>query len=76
MASPVIPARDRGCYVLAVPFHRPDELEDVDSDPFGLAVCYFLSSSIGEESYAAGVREPLTDEPTFCVDPIGMYASP
>lgn len=27
--------------------------------------------SIGEESYAAGSRPPLTDEPTFCVDPIG-----
>ncbi|KAJ2921563.1 hypothetical protein H1R20_g15530, partial [Candolleomyces eurysporus] len=25
---------------------------------------------IGEESYSSGVREPLTDEPTFCVDPI------
>ncbi|KDR85501.1 hypothetical protein GALMADRAFT_132193 [Galerina marginata CBS 339.88] len=26
---------------------------------------------IGEESYAAGSRPPLTDQPTFCVDPIG-----
>ncbi|KAI0347882.1 inositol monophosphatase [Trametopsis cervina] len=25
---------------------------------------------IGEESYAAGQRPPLTDTPTFCVDPI------
>ncbi|KAJ3482569.1 hypothetical protein NLI96_g6900 [Meripilus lineatus] len=25
---------------------------------------------IGEESYAAGSRQPLTNEPTFCVDPI------
>ncbi|KAF9469660.1 hypothetical protein BDZ94DRAFT_1151106 [Collybia nuda] len=25
---------------------------------------------IGEESYAAGSRPPLTDDPTFCVDPI------
>ncbi|OBZ68380.1 Protein qutG [Grifola frondosa] len=25
---------------------------------------------IGEESYAAGSRQVLTDEPTFCVDPI------
>jgi len=25
---------------------------------------------IGEESYASGVREALTDDPTFCVDPI------
>ncbi|TFK17010.1 myo inositol monophosphatase [Coprinopsis marcescibilis] len=25
---------------------------------------------IGEESYSAGKRDPLTDEPTFCVDPI------
>jgi len=27
--------------------------------------------SIGEESYSAGSRPPLTDDPTFCVDPIG-----
>ncbi|KAH0837882.1 hypothetical protein J3R83DRAFT_6110 [Lanmaoa asiatica] len=26
--------------------------------------------SIGEESYASGVRAALTDDPTFCVDPI------
>jgi myo-inositol-1(or 4)-monophosphatase len=25
---------------------------------------------VGEESYSSGHREPLTDEPTFCVDPI------
>ncbi|KII94320.1 hypothetical protein PLICRDRAFT_171977 [Plicaturopsis crispa FD-325 SS-3] len=25
---------------------------------------------VGEESYAAGSRPPLTDEPTYCVDPI------
>jgi len=25
---------------------------------------------IGEESYSAGTRPPLTDKPTFCVDPI------
>ncbi|KAI0031030.1 inositol monophosphatase [Vararia minispora EC-137] len=25
---------------------------------------------IGEESYSSGARHPLTDEPTFCVDPI------
>ncbi|KAF5332667.1 hypothetical protein D9611_005190 [Ephemerocybe angulata] len=25
---------------------------------------------IGEESYSAGKRDPLTNEPTFCVDPI------
>ncbi|KAF9056070.1 hypothetical protein BJ165DRAFT_1430625 [Panaeolus papilionaceus] len=25
---------------------------------------------IGEESYSSGTREPLTEEPTFCVDPI------
>jgi myo-inositol-1(or 4)-monophosphatase len=31
--------------------------------------------SIGEESYAAGNREPLTDEPTFCVDPIGAFTN-
>lgn len=29
--------------------------------------------SIGEESYAAGSRPPLTDAPTFCVDPIGKH---
>jgi hypothetical protein len=28
-------------------------------------------NSIGEESSSAGARAPLTDEPTFCVDPIG-----
>lgn len=28
-------------------------------------------NSIGEESYSAGYRPSLTDEPTFCVDPIG-----
>ncbi len=28
-------------------------------------------SSIGEESYAAGSRPEWTDDPTFCVDPIG-----
>ncbi|KJA28440.1 hypothetical protein HYPSUDRAFT_177509 [Hypholoma sublateritium FD-334 SS-4] len=27
-------------------------------------------SFIGEESYAAGSRPPITDAPTFCVDPI------
>ncbi|KAF9486546.1 inositol monophosphatase [Pholiota conissans] len=27
-------------------------------------------SFIGEESYSAGARPPLTDAPTFCVDPI------
>ncbi|KAF9444426.1 inositol monophosphatase [Macrolepiota fuliginosa MF-IS2] len=25
---------------------------------------------VGEESYSKGVREPLTEEPTYCVDPI------
>ncbi len=30
-----------------------------------------LRESIGEESYAAGSRPPITDAPTFCVDPIG-----
>ncbi|KAL9716629.1 hypothetical protein Ac2012v2_001079 [Leucoagaricus gongylophorus] len=25
---------------------------------------------IGEESYSKGARQPLTDEPTYCVDPI------
>ncbi|KAI9432008.1 hypothetical protein H4582DRAFT_2084105 [Lactarius indigo] len=32
---------------------------------------------IGEESYSAGTRPPLTDAPTFCVDPIdtqSLYA--
>lgn len=26
--------------------------------------------SVGEESWSAGQRDPLTDDPTFCVDPI------
>ena len=30
-------------------------------------------TSIGEESFAAGSRPEMTDEPTFCVDPIGAY---
>ncbi|KAF6748440.1 hypothetical protein DFP72DRAFT_916720 [Ephemerocybe angulata] len=29
-----------------------------------------IVSVIGEESYSAGKRDPLTKEPTFCVDPI------
>jgi hypothetical protein len=32
-------------------------------------------SSIGEESYSSGTRNELTDEPTFCVDPIGRLRS-
>lgn len=32
--------------------------------------------SIGEESFAAGARPPLTDAPTFCVDPIGATPLP
>ena len=34
-------------------------------------------SSIGEETFAAGgyKRPEMTDEPTFCVDPIGTYCS-
>lgn len=34
--------------------------------------------SIGEESYSSGTRNELTDEPTYCVDPIGkanLYSS-
>lgn len=31
--------------------------------------------SIGEESYAAGSRSPLTDVPTYCVDPIGVFCT-
>ena len=34
-----------------------------------------LSYSIGEESYSSGTRPPLTDTPTFCVDPIGTFSS-
>ncbi len=30
--------------------------------------------SIGEESYSAGTRPPLTNAPTFCVDPIGTQS--
>ena len=32
-----------------------------------------LDHSIGEESFSTGTRPDLTDEPTFCVDPIGAY---
>ena len=33
---------------------------------------YHISNrSIGEESYSAGRQPPLTDDPTYCVDPIG-----
>ncbi|KAJ7150414.1 hypothetical protein C8R46DRAFT_1179681 [Mycena filopes] len=35
-----------------------------------LAQKYPTFKFIGEESYSAGLRPPLTDEPTFCVDPI------
>ncbi|KAJ7040278.1 hypothetical protein C8F04DRAFT_1083015 [Mycena alexandri] len=35
-----------------------------------LAQKYPTFKFIGEESYSAGSRPPLTDEPTFCVDPI------
>ncbi|PPQ73459.1 hypothetical protein CVT24_007550 [Panaeolus cyanescens] len=31
---------------------------------------YPLFNFIGEESYSSGNRPPLTEEPTFCVDPI------
>jgi len=36
-----------------------------------LAKAYPAFNFIGEESYSAGSQPPLTDEPTFCVDPIG-----
>ncbi|KAL0575872.1 hypothetical protein V5O48_006094 [Marasmius crinis-equi] len=35
-----------------------------------IAAKYPSFKFIGEESYAAGSRAPLTDEPTYCVDPI------
>ncbi|EIN14251.1 inositol monophosphatase [Punctularia strigosozonata HHB-11173 SS5] len=35
-----------------------------------IAKAYPHFQFIGEESYAAGSRQPVTDEPTFCVDPI------
>ncbi|KAG7099944.1 hypothetical protein E1B28_001737 [Marasmius oreades] len=35
-----------------------------------IAAKYPAFKFIGEESYAAGSRSPLTDDPTFCVDPI------
>ncbi|KIK62250.1 hypothetical protein GYMLUDRAFT_42196 [Collybiopsis luxurians FD-317 M1] len=35
-----------------------------------IAATYPDFQFIGEESYAAGSRSPLTDDPTFCVDPI------
>ncbi|KAJ7070713.1 hypothetical protein C8F01DRAFT_391592 [Mycena amicta] len=40
-----------------------------------LAEKYPSFKFIGEESYSAGHRPPLTDEPTFCVDPIGLFVS-
>jgi len=30
--------------------------------------------SIGEESFSGGTHPVITDEPTFCVDPIGKYS--
>ena len=36
-----------------------------------LSIC-----SIGEESFSSGNRPPFTDEPTFCVDPIGRTTFP
>ncbi|ETW79754.1 hypothetical protein HETIRDRAFT_63751 [Heterobasidion irregulare TC 32-1] len=35
-----------------------------------IAKAYPNFKFIGEESYSSGARPPLTDEPTFCVDPI------
>ncbi|KAI0066701.1 inositol monophosphatase [Artomyces pyxidatus] len=35
-----------------------------------IAAAYPTFQFIGEESYSAGSRPPLTDAPTFCVDPI------
>lgn len=29
--------------------------------------------SIGEETFAAGGKDALTEDPTFCVDPIGTF---
>jgi hypothetical protein len=40
-----------------------------------LALLELVPCSIGEESYSAGSRPPLTDEATFCVDPIGALIS-
>ena len=37
---------------------------------------YSFVYSIGEESYSSGIRPPLTDTPTFCVDPIGTSTFP
>ena len=39
---------------------------------FVLAVVVY--NSIGEESYSSGSRPPLTDSPTFIVDPIGKLS--
>jgi hypothetical protein len=33
-----------------------------------------IHDSIGEESFSTGKTPSLTDEPTFCVDPIGEPA--
>ncbi|KAG1813966.1 myo inositol monophosphatase [Suillus subaureus] len=35
-----------------------------------IAMAYPSFKFIGEESYSSGTRNELTDEPTFCVDPI------
>ncbi|KDQ18209.1 hypothetical protein BOTBODRAFT_63897 [Botryobasidium botryosum FD-172 SS1] len=35
-----------------------------------VAAAYPSFKFMGEESYSSGDRQPLTDEPTFCVDPI------
>ncbi|THH31969.1 hypothetical protein EUX98_g2231 [Antrodiella citrinella] len=43
-------------------------VEELVKDTLGKS--YPLFKFIGEESYAAGSRPALTDEPTFCVDPI------
>jgi hypothetical protein len=38
-------------------------------------LCHF-PYSVGEESYSSGTRPPLTDSPTFFVDPIGTFQVP
>lgn len=53
---------------MSVPFRGAG----VDRNSTTFRVSAIVDVSIGEESYASGVRAELTDDPTFCVDPIGM----
>lgn len=54
-------------HLLAIPFRDLLHFFSESADFF------FFVYSIGEESYSSGTRPPLTDSPTFCVDPIGKF---